>query len=68
MTTTAFDSNGAKFVTNNYAAILNNDEAQKGFHLIQDFLAHSDLMYALTQPESISQGSSAHIMANGQLQ
>ena len=54
MSTKAFDFDGAKFVTNNYAAILDNDEAPKEFHLIQDFLAHSELMYALTQPESIS--------------
>ena len=54
MSTTAFEHDGAKFVTNNYAAILDNDEAPKEFHLIQDFLAHSELMYALTQPESIS--------------
>ena len=54
MSTTAFEFNGAKFVTNNYAAILDNDEAPKEFHLIQDFLAHSELMYALTQLESIS--------------
>ena len=54
MSTTAFEFDGAKFVTNNYAAILDNDEAPKEFHLIQDFLAHSELMYALTQPESIS--------------
>ena len=54
MATTSFDFDGAKFVTTNYAAILNNDEAPTSFHLIQDFLAHSDLMYALTQPESIS--------------
>ncbi|KAL1811236.1 hypothetical protein ACET3Z_021301 [Daucus carota] len=54
MSTTAFEFNGAKFVTNNYSAILDNDEAPKEFHLIQDFLAHSELMYALTQPELIS--------------
>ncbi|XP_063941234.1 pollen-specific leucine-rich repeat extensin-like protein 1 [Daucus carota subsp. sativus] len=54
MSTTTFEFDGAKFVTNTYAAILDNDEAPKEFHLIQDFLAHSELMYALTQPESIS--------------
>ncbi|XP_063948128.1 flocculation protein FLO11-like [Daucus carota subsp. sativus] len=54
MSTTAFEFDGAKFVTNNYSAILDNDEAPKEFHLIQDFLAHSELMYALTQPELIS--------------
>ncbi|XP_063946066.1 uncharacterized protein LOC135151512 [Daucus carota subsp. sativus] len=54
MSTTTFEFNGAKFLTNNYAAILDNDEAPKEFHLIQDVLAHSELMYALTQPESIS--------------
>ena len=54
MSTTAFEYNGANFVTNYYSAILDNDEAPKEFHLIQDFLAHSELMYALTQPEQIS--------------
>ena len=54
MTTSAFDFDGARFVTNNYVAILDNDEAPSEFHLILDFLAHSELMYALTQPESIS--------------
>ncbi|XP_063939081.1 uncharacterized protein LOC135148329 [Daucus carota subsp. sativus] len=42
MSTTAFEFNGAKFVTNNYSAILDNDEAPKEFHLIQDFLAHTN--------------------------
>ena len=54
MSTNAFEIDGAKFVTNNYAAILYNTEAPSEFHLIQDFLAHSELMYALTQPESFS--------------
>ena len=54
MSTKAFDFDGARFVTNNYAVILDNDEAPSEFHLIQDFLAHSELMYALTQPELIS--------------
>ena len=54
MSTTAFEIDGAKFVINNYAAILDNAEAPSEFHLIQDFLAHSELMYALTQPESFS--------------
>nr|XP_017233280.1 PREDICTED: uncharacterized protein LOC108207337 [Daucus carota subsp. sativus] len=42
MSTTAFEYNGAKFVTNNYSAILDNDEAPKEFHLTQDFLAHTN--------------------------
>nr|XP_017228486.1 PREDICTED: microtubule-associated protein futsch-like [Daucus carota subsp. sativus] len=54
MSTKAFEFDGAKFVTNNYAAVLTNDEAPSEFHLIQDYLAHSELMYALTQPEVIS--------------
>nr|XP_017228983.1 PREDICTED: uncharacterized protein LOC108204178 [Daucus carota subsp. sativus] len=54
MSTKAFEFDGAKFVTNNYAAVLNNDEAPSEFHLIQDYLAHSEFMYALTQPEVIS--------------
>nr|XP_017239594.1 PREDICTED: nucleolar and coiled-body phosphoprotein 1-like [Daucus carota subsp. sativus] len=54
MSTKAFEFDGAKFVTNNYAAVLTNDEAPSEFHLIQDYLAHSEFMYALTQPEVIS--------------
>nr|XP_017228772.1 PREDICTED: proteoglycan 4-like [Daucus carota subsp. sativus] len=54
MSTKAFEYAGAKFVTNNYAAILSNAEAPNEFHLIQDYLAHSEFMYALTQPEVIS--------------
>ena len=54
MSTKAFESDGANFVTNNYAALLSNDDAPREFHLIQDYLAHSDLMYALTQPEVLS--------------
>ncbi|XP_063936114.1 uncharacterized protein LOC135147192 [Daucus carota subsp. sativus] len=54
MSTKAFEFAGAKFVTNNYAAILSNAEAPSEFHLIQDYLAHSEFMYALTQPEVIS--------------
>ena len=55
MSTKAFNFDGARFVTNNYAAILDNTEAPNEFHLIQYFFGHSDVMYALTPPESISQ-------------
>ena len=46
--------NGAKFVPNNYSAILNKDEAPSELHFVQDFLAHSEIGYALTQPQAIS--------------
>ena len=41
--------NGAKFVPNNYSAILSKAEAPSELHFIQDFLANSDIGYALTQ-------------------
>ena len=46
--------NGAKFVPNNYLAILSKGEAPSELHFIQDFLANSEIGYALTQPEAIS--------------
>ena len=46
--------NGAKFVPNNYSAIISKAEAPSELHFIQDFLANSDIGYALTQPEVIS--------------
>ena len=45
---------GAKFVPNNYSSILSKDEAPSELHFIQDFLANSDIGYALTQPEEFS--------------
>ena len=45
---------GAKFVPNNYAAILNHDEAPSDLHFVQDLLAHSEIGYALTQPPVFS--------------
>ncbi|KAL8133306.1 hypothetical protein AgCh_008680 [Apium graveolens] len=45
---------GAKFVPNNYAVILNNAEAPFDLHFVQDLLAHSEIGYALTQPQVIS--------------
>ncbi|KAL8126009.1 hypothetical protein AgCh_013342 [Apium graveolens] len=46
--------NGAKFVPNNYMAILSKDDAPSDLHFIQDFLARSEIMYALTQPQALS--------------
>ena len=46
--------NGYKFVPNNYAAILDKDEAPSAFNFIQDFLRNSEIGFALTQPSSIS--------------
>ncbi|KAL8125273.1 hypothetical protein AgCh_012817 [Apium graveolens] len=45
--------NGAKFVPNNYSAILSKAEAPSELHFIQDFLANSDIGYALTQPNAV---------------
>ena len=45
---------GAKFVPNNYAAILNHAEAPSDLHFVQDLLAHSNIGYVLTQPQVIS--------------
>ena len=46
--------NGAKFVPNNYSAILSKAEAPSELHFIQDFLTSSDIGYALTQPDAVS--------------
>ena len=48
--------NGYEFVTNNFAAILDNQSAPDQFHRVQDFLRVSPIGYALIQPESISTG------------
>lgn len=48
METKAFVFDGAEFVTNNYAAILENDGIDADFHLIQDFLRSSEVGFALT--------------------
>ncbi|KAL8119033.1 hypothetical protein AgCh_016511 [Apium graveolens] len=45
---------GAKFVPNNYVAILDHAEAPSELHFVQDLLAHSEIGYALTQPEVFS--------------
>ena len=49
--------NGYEFVTNNFAAILDNQSAPDQFHRVQDFLRSSSIGYALIQPESISTGA-----------
>ena len=45
--------NGAKFVSNNYAAVLNKDGVPSELHFVQDFLRNSEIGYALTQPSTI---------------
>ena len=45
---------GYEFVTNNFAAILDNASAPAQFHQMQNFLKDSPIGYALVQPESIS--------------
>ena len=46
--------NGYEFVTNNFAAVLDNLSAPDQYHRVQDFLRSSSIGYALIQPESIS--------------
>ena len=46
--------NEAKFGPNNSAAILTKSEAPSELHFIQDFLAHSEIGFALTHPSSFS--------------
>ena len=46
--------NGYEFVTNNFAAILDNQSAPEQYHRVQDFLRASSIGYALIQPKSIS--------------
>ncbi|KAL8124555.1 hypothetical protein AgCh_012273 [Apium graveolens] len=45
---------GAKCVPNNFSVILSKSEAPSELHFIQDFLASSDIGYALTAPDVVS--------------
>lgn len=54
MATKAFVFNGAEFVTNNYAAILNKNGVDSHFHIIQDFLLSSEVGFTLINPPVIS--------------
>ncbi|KAK1399232.1 hypothetical protein POM88_009095 [Heracleum sosnowskyi] len=49
-----FTASGLEFVPNNYAAHLTNENAPEVFHLIQNFLANSDIGTALTAPLKLS--------------
>ena len=46
--------NGYEFVSNNFAAILDNQSAPEQYHRVQDFLRANSIGNALIQPESIS--------------
>ncbi|KAK1379332.1 hypothetical protein POM88_026076 [Heracleum sosnowskyi] len=54
MASTAFVSSGLEFVPNNYAAPLVNANAPEAFHLMQNFLAQSQIGRALVEPEKLS--------------
>ncbi|KAK1370003.1 hypothetical protein POM88_036095 [Heracleum sosnowskyi] len=54
MATTAFVVSGLEFVPNNYTAPLNTVNALEAFHLVQRFLANSDIGHALTEPTKLS--------------
>ena len=45
---------GPDFVPNNYAANLSNEGAPVAFHLMQNFLASSEIGHALTEPSKLS--------------
>ena len=45
---------GLDFVPNNYAANLSNEGAPAAFHLVQNFLASSEIGHALTEPSKLS--------------
>ncbi|KAK1402363.1 hypothetical protein POM88_001968 [Heracleum sosnowskyi] len=54
METTTFVSSGLEFVPNNYSAPLSNENAPEAFHLLQNFLAQSDIGHALMEPAKLS--------------
>ena len=60
--------NGYEFVTNNFAAILDNQSAPEQFHRVQDFLRASPIGYALIQPESISTGAVIQIWSTAEIE
>ena len=60
--------NGYEFVTNNFAAILDNSSAPEQFHRVQDFLRASPIGYALIQPESISTGAVIQIWSTTEIE
>ncbi|KAK1380647.1 hypothetical protein POM88_027391 [Heracleum sosnowskyi] len=53
MATTVFQSVGLEFVPNNYAAPLSTENAPEAFHLLQNFLAQSDIGQALVEPAKL---------------
>ena len=60
--------NGYEFVTNNFAAILDNSSVPEQFHRVQDFLRASPIGYALNQPESISTGAVIQIWSTAEIE
>ncbi|KAK1384904.1 hypothetical protein POM88_022639 [Heracleum sosnowskyi] len=53
MASTAFTSSGLEFVPNNYSAPLNTVNAPAAFHIIQNFLAQSEIGRALVEPAKL---------------
>ncbi|KAK1388843.1 hypothetical protein POM88_017021 [Heracleum sosnowskyi] len=54
MATSMFNSVGLDFVPNNYAAPLSNENTPEAFHLLQNFLAQSEIGRALVEPAKLS--------------
>ncbi|KAK1363787.1 hypothetical protein POM88_039348 [Heracleum sosnowskyi] len=53
MATSMFNSVGLDFVPNNYAAPLSNANTPEAFHLLQNFLAQSEIGRALVEPAKL---------------
>ncbi|KAK1401343.1 hypothetical protein POM88_000948 [Heracleum sosnowskyi] len=53
MASTAFTASGLEFVPNNYSAPLNTVIAPEAFHIIQNFLAQSEIGRALVEPAKL---------------
>lgn len=54
MASKAFIVNGVKFVTNNYAAILERTWVDDAFHIMQDLLGVSEVEFAQTNPHMVA--------------
>lgn len=54
MATKPFTTLGLLFVSNNYAAPLNNENVPDAFHLMQNFLRDSEIGRALVEPQTLA--------------
>lgn len=52
---------GHTFATNNYVALLSHEKMSSEFHVIQDFLALSDIGFVLSNPVKVSYKAAMHV-------